>query len=340
MNTTYCKISLKPLNKNEAEPGYKSTALKSLFDNAAVSPHLPFSRSEFFQSSRQYSQGMSISGVQQKLSLKENAQRQLEPTSEGGEYILKPSPEAYPHAAENEHTAMQLGKLLGINTAQCGLVDFAGGEFAYLTRRFDRTKGSGKLHQEDLMQCFNLPGENKYSKTYEEAGKLIHQVTGGKQAPVLDFVRRVIFAYLIGNDDLHLKNISVQRLPNNTSLYYDKLSPNYDCLFCDAFNVEGSTSELGQLALGLLLDPDDGDEAFTAAHDLYGYYTGYDFLELGMRLNLPSKPVQKFLDSLQVKESEIFELIQRSYMPKLMKNRALSLTKDRLKALGIIFLKS
>ena len=104
--TSYCKISLKPLTAREAKAGYKAAALRNLFGSNRVSPHLPFSRSEFFQSSRQYSQGMSISGVQQKLSIKVNEQRQLVPTSSGGEYILKPSPETYPNAAENEHAAM------------------------------------------------------------------------------------------------------------------------------------------------------------------------------------------------------------------------------------------
>lgn len=336
--TSYCKISLKPLTAKEVEAGYKPAALKRLFRSTTVSPDLPFSRSEFFQSSRQHSQGMSISGVQQKLSIKVNDDRELVPTSEGGEYILKPSPETYPNAAENEHAAMRLSELLGIDTALCGLVDFADGELAYLTRRFDRLDGGGKAHQEDLLQCFNMPSEGKYSKTYEEAGKLIQTVTGGKQAVVLDFVRRVIFAYLTGNDDLHLKNFSVQRLPENTSLYYDRLTPNYDCLFCDAFNADGTEKGLGQLALGLLLDPVDGDEQFSEAHDYYGYYTGVDFIELGKRLGIPEKPIIKFIDHLHRKQGDMLDLIQCSYMPEAMKERATTLLENRLRVLGIISL--
>ena len=338
--TSYCKISLKPLTAREAKAGYKAAALRNLFGSNRVSPNLPFSRSEFFQSSRQYSQGMSISGVQQKLSPKVNEQRQLVPTSSGGEYILKPSPETYPNAAENEHAAMRISELVGIETAKCGLVDFADGELAYITRRFDRLSRGEKIHQEDLLQCFNMPSEGKYSKTYEEAGKLIQQVAGGKQAVVLDFVRRVIFAYLIGNDDLHLKNFSVQRLPENTGRDYDRLTPNYDCLFCDAFN-DGSTEQgLGQLALGLLLDPKDDDEQFSDAHRHYGYYTGIDFIELGYRLGIPEKPIQKFIDQLHHKQGDMIELIQHSFMPEAMKERASALLENRLRALGIIALKS
>lgn len=341
--TQYCKISLKPLSARETEAGYKAAALRNLLGSTKVSPHLPFSRSEFFQNSRQHSRGMSISGVQQKLSLKINEERQLAPTSGGGEYILKPSPETYPNAAENEHAAMRLSELLGIETAQCGLVDFADGEFAYITKRFDRITekkgGGGKVHQEDLLQCFNMPSEGKYSKTYEEAGKLIQEVTGGKQAVVLDFVRRVIFAYLIGNDDLHLKNFSVQRLPDNTGLYYNKLTPNYDCLFCEAFNTDGNEKGLGQLALGLLLDPEEGDEQFSDAQQHYGYYTGIDFIELAARLGIPEKPIQKFIDQLNRNQSNMLNLIQHSFMPEQMKKRASKLLESRLRALSIISFK-
>ncbi len=104
-------------------------------------------------------------------------------------------------------------------------------------------------------------------------------MTNGKQALVLDFVRRVMLAYVTGNDDLHLKNISVQRLADNNGHFYNRLSPNYDCLFCDAFRV--GDSGMGLMALGLLHDQEDDDEYFTDVYEHYGYYTGYDFLELG-----------------------------------------------------------
>jgi serine/threonine-protein kinase HipA len=335
MSIEYCKISLKPLTGKETRAGYLNSEFKTLFGSMKVNPNLPFSRSEFFQSSREHARGISISGIQQKLSLKENENHELEATTEGGEHILKPSPEAYPHAAENEHAAMRISHLMGIETALCGLVTFKGGELAYITRRFDRPINSSKLHQEDLMQCFDLPSDNKYDKTYEEAGKLIHAVTNGKQAVVLDFVRRVILAYVMGNDDLHLKNFSVQRLADNTSRYYDKLTPNYDCLFCDAFKTH-QNSGMGLLALGLLHDAENGDEYFTDIYNHYGYYTGHDFLELGRRLGLPEKPVRNFLAKLSDNQQEIVNLIQRSFMPESMKEETIELIQSRINAIQII----
>lgn len=334
MNTEYCKISLKKLTGKQNKPSYHNTEFRALFGSMKVNPCLPFSRSEFFQSSKQNTQGMSISGVQQKLSLKKNEKHELVVTAEGGEYILKPSPEAYPNAAENEHAAMQVSQLMGIDTAQCGLVTFEGGELVYITKRFDRHPDGSKLHQEDLMQCADLPSDNKYDLTYEEAGKLIDKVTHGKQATVLDFVRRVILAYVTGNDDLHLKNFSVQRLPDNTSPYYDKLTPNYDCLFCDAFNDE--EKGMGLLALGLLHDAEEDGEYFTDMYSHYGYYTGYDFLELGRRLGLQEKPIRTFIAKLKTNQKKITDLISHSYMPDVMKDRATQLVESRIKAMQVI----
>lgn len=334
MSTEYCKISLKKLTRKQSKPGYDNTEFKALFGSIKVNPCLPFSRSEFFQSSKQNTQGMSISGVQQKLSLKEDEQHELVATAEGGNYILKPSPETYPYAAENEHAAMAVSRLMGLDTALCGLVTFEGGELVYITKRFDRLEDGNKLNQEDLMQCFDLPSDNKYDKTYEEAGKLITEVTNGKQAVVLDFVRRVILAYVTGNDDLHLKNISVQRLTGNTSRFYDKLTPNYDCLFCDAFRTDDKG--VGTLALGLLHDQEDGDEEFTEMYTHYGYYTGYDFLELGRRLGLPEKPIRTFIAKLKTSQSRITDMIDHSYMPDAMKSRASHLVESRIRAMQII----
>ncbi len=136
-----------------------------------------------------------------------------------------------------------------IETAQCGLVMFESGELVYITNGFDRTEDGLKLHKEDLIQCFDLSINCKYDKTYEEAGRLISEITNGNQALLLEFVRRVIIAYVIGNDDMHLKNFSIQQLPNNSSRFYDQLTPSYDCLFFDA--LVAKNSNLGKLGLGI-----------------------------------------------------------------------------------------
>jgi serine/threonine-protein kinase HipA len=333
---TYCKISLKKITGKLSKPGYNNAELKKLFGSTKIKPDLVFSRSKFFQQTKTKVQGMSISGVQQKLSLRINDHHELEATTERGEYILKPSPEAYPFVAENEHTAMLIHQLVGIETALCGLVDFKsaekGGEKAYITKRFDKLQDGSKQHQEDLLQCFDLPSKDKYSKTYEEAGILLNKVTSGKQAVTLEFVKRIIMAYVIGNDDMHLKNISVQRMPNNKAIHYDKLAPSYDNLIAEALSSTNKSS-IGFLALGLLHDKEDGDEEFTASYNYFGYYTGVDFIELAKRLDLKEKPVRKFIAKLAADTKKITQLINQSFMPIEMKTCAQEVIESRVNAL-------
>jgi serine/threonine-protein kinase HipA len=321
----FCKISLKPVPKARKHPGYRDIEFRLLFGSIKLNPVLAFSRSELLQDSVKYTKGMSISGVQQKLSLKIDDEYRLTPVSKGGEYILKPSPEEFPHAAENEHAAMISSTVLGLETAKCGLVAFSDGQLAYLTKRFDRLENGKKLHQEDLVQGFGMASGGKYDKSYEAAGKLILEMTNGKMAIVLDFIKRVVHAYLIGNDDMHLKNISLQKDSDNTSRYYDRLTPNYDSLFTDAF--ENKNSE-GFLALELL------EDGFSENYQYYGYYTGQDFVDLGARLGISEKLMKKTIAAIVSKEKELLDVIRRSYMPSDMKIKANDLIGYRSRALG------
>ena len=324
----FCKISLKPIERNAKYPEYTNAEFRKLFGSLKVNPQLAFTRQDLFEESPRLSQGMSLSGMQQKLSFTLNDQMDLVPTATKGDYILKPSPEEYPHAAENEHCAMVSSRLLGIETALCGLIAFQDGELVYLTKRFDRTP-QGKLHQEDLAQGFNKNSASKYSESYESAGHLISQMTRGKIAVVRDFFYRVVHAYLIGNDDMHLKNICLLKLVENTGLFYDKLTPHYDCLFTHAFK---NYSAQGVLALDLLKEEAEG--LFSEAYEKAGYYTSADFRILGNRLGLRDQLLASFFRKVTQLETPLRQLIQHSYMPLDMKNRAESLVRERMKALN------
>ena len=151
-------------------------------------------------------------------------------------------------------------------------------------------------------------------------------MTDGRQAAVLDYVKRVMHAYLIGNDDLHLKNTSLQKDPGNTSRFYDRLTPNYDCLFAGSFENRDVN---GFLALDLLVD------GFSEEYERYGFYTGHDFLELARRLGIPEKPIRSFIQGIEKKMPALSELVDHSYMPEPMKRTAETTVTDRLRALQI-----
>ena len=309
---------------------FSKKAIKDFFNKKDPIDKLTFSRSDFFKESSKFVEGMSISGVQQKLSLILNNDNVFEIVSTNGTYILKPSPESFPFAAENEQCAMAISRFIGIDTAYSANIQFSDGEEAFITKRYDRINGV-KLHQEDLAQGFNLQSEDKYTKSYEEALALARLMSGGKLSVVKDLFNRIVFAYLIGNDDMHLKNMSLIKTSENITRYYDGLTPNYDQLFVHAFP---NPSKLEVLALDLLKEENDG--IFTKVYEKYGFYTGHDFYELGTRAGLRLPVIKKILNTYFQKETEIIEIIQNSFMPIEMKERAILLFQDRIKALKIL----
>jgi serine/threonine-protein kinase HipA len=309
---------------------FSKKAIVDFFSNKGPIDKLTFSRSDFFKESAKFVEGMSISGVQQKLSLIINDDNIFEIVSTKGTYILKPSPESYPYAAENEQCAMAISRFVGIDTAFSANIQFSDGEEAFITKRYDRINGL-KLHQEDLAQGFNLPSEDKYKKSYEEALELSRLMSGGKLSVVKDLFNRIVLAYLIGNDDMHLKNMSLIKTTENKTQNYDGLTPNYDQLFVHAFP---NPLKLDVLALDLLKEEEDC--VYTKVYDKYGFYTGYDFYELGKRAGLRPPVVENVLNTYFQNETEIIEIIENSFMPNEMKNKAILLFQDRLKALKIL----
>ncbi|QEN03414.1 type II toxin-antitoxin system HipA family toxin [Thiospirochaeta perfilievii] len=291
---------------------------------------LNFSRKEFFTKGIKFTNGMSISGVQQKLSLILNSDNEFEIVTIGGEYILKPSPESFPYAAENEQCAMSLSRFLGIDTALSANIQFLDEEEVYITKRYDRNNGE-KIHQEDLAQAFNIKSQNKYNKSYEEALILVRKMCGGKLSVVKELFNRIVFAYLIGNDDMHLKNISLIKYKDNKTAFYDGLTPNYDQLLVHAFP---NPSTIGVLALDLTKAEDDG--IYSDSFNKYGFYTGSDFYLLGELVGIRKPVIKKILENFINNKNGIIEIINHSFMPKEMKLKAKNLIIDRLKAISII----
>ena len=307
---TQCYITLDRLSAANKNPLMKDSAAKKMYGTATFDAKLSMTRSELFAQGRKFTQGMSISGVQQKLSMKIDPEtKQLVPTTTAGEYIIKPTPDGLRCCAEMEHLCMRISHLVGIDTALCGLIEFSDGEKAYITKRYDRQLMSGsKLHQEDLCSIAGYVKRDKYEGSYQLAGINLLQATGHKLIAQYDFFCRILLAYLIGNDDMHLKNLSVLRLEKNTGLYYDRMTPNYDVLCTEFYE----TDILGALALPLLESERDG--IFSKAHDYYGYYTKSDFMDLADSIGLTEVIASKGISLITSYLSEILELIDCSYI--------------------------
>jgi serine/threonine-protein kinase HipA len=317
MNCLSCLKELRPNDSGE----YHKACVKKVFGAAGVSLSLPFSKRDLkIELLKPLTEKMSISGAQIKLSLKVSGGA-LTATGAGGGHILKPSPPEFPHIAENEHLAMLIGKLLGIKTPPLALIRLRDGEPAYIIKRFDRS-GRQKLRCEDLCQIFGVKREEKYSKSYEDAGRKILGVTNGNLFCAGDFLRRLVFNYLIANGDFHLKNIS---LVSETGARLDSLSPNYDSV-----NTRVYLPDEAELALedGLL----SGGE-FTREYSALGFYSRADFRELGLRLGIPEAAFQSILETVSNKRDDIFSLVKSSFLSDDMKSAYAAIVEKQLKKL-------
>ncbi len=326
-----CHICLKEISGEQKYPGYHNPCVISLFGNIHVSPFLDFDKALFkAEISQKYTKGMSISGVQKKLSMKIEANK-LVPTSKDGKFILKPTVEDFPEISANEHLTMRLGEIFGIETPACGLIQFQGGELAYIVRRFDWTPDETKrILKEDMAQIFQLQRDKeetyKYSKSYEEVGLKILEITGSKLVNVLDYFTRVVFCFLTANGDYHLKNISVQNKSFNRDGVFDSLTPNYDALM--TFLYFPSEEDL---ALDLLRN-----DEFSPEFKQNGFFTRADFNLLATRISLPPSGAVLVFNEMKKKLPQAFELIKRGFLSDKMKEKYQLHFTQRAKKLELI----
>lgn len=275
---------------------------------------------------------MSISGMQDKISLRLNRGR-LAPTESGGTHILKPIPgAALPALGDdvpaNEALTMHLAATVGgCTVAAYGLVRLGDESLAYVTRRFDRVDAQTKLIQEDGSVLAGRSeathgADYKYAYSYEEIGKLLAAYCSAPGPTCLEFLRRVLFSYVIGNGDAHLRNFSVLRDPDGVV----RLSPAYD-LLSTHIHIPGESA----LALDVLA----GGE-LTASYQSRGFYAAPDFHELGRRLALPEPLVARELDRFRAPRflAATEDLVGRSYLSAAAQDAFLAVVRDRVRAIA------
>ena len=196
----------------DAEIDYHPDCLKGLFGGTTV-PVFAYSTDELNRMAKELVLSrMSVPGVQAKLSVhleRGGGSDRMTLVGLDGNYILKLPTGKYPELPEAEHFAMSLARECGIETADFGLVRFESGALAYVTRRMDRE--DGVKHMEDMCQLTERRTERKYYGSYEQIVKRIWKYAANPGRDVATFLEELIFCFLIGNSDMHLKNFSLIR---------------------------------------------------------------------------------------------------------------------------------
>ena len=223
-----CLYCYKPLADGEVD--YHKTCARKIFESTTV-PVLPYTRDNIKELAREIvTASTTVTGVQAKLSLDISRGRAGEPqrfTIVGiwGRFILKPQTDRFANLPENEDLTMHLAEAAGIKTVPHSLIRFADGELCYITRRVDRTKKGTKIAMEDMCQLSERLTEDKYKGSYERIAKLIRQHSSAPLLDVVNFWEVVLFSWLTGNADMHLKNFSLFRPADDYIL-----TPAYDLL--------------------------------------------------------------------------------------------------------------
>lgn len=206
---------------------HKSCAKK--FFGMQNAPELPYSLNDLDTLAAQVIKSQTtLTGVQAKLSLhidRHEGSRRLTIVGLWGDYIFKPQTQTYKNLPENEDLTMHLAEIAKIKVAPHSLIRLQDGTLGYLTKRIDRTSDGSKIPMEDMCQLTERQTEYKYKSSYEQIAKVIAQYSYVPLLDLTDFYEQVFFSWLVGNNDMHLKNFSLYA-PKGKWL----LTPAYDLL--------------------------------------------------------------------------------------------------------------
>ncbi len=224
-----CPITLEPIEDEKSE--YSKRGLKTLSRTLTKLEPLNYTTEQQLVEAASRADKMSIQGFQPKLSaVLRVKQGRFEVVDNHGRFILKPCPPEYDEVPQNESFTMTMAKWSGIETPDHGLVYAVDGTMTYWIRRFDREgRGNRKFPQEDFAQLMGRSRETKYDSSMEQVVAVIDKFCTFPVIQKRRLAHLVLFCFLTGNEDMHLKNFSlVTRVKNGRPLV--ELSPAYDLL--------------------------------------------------------------------------------------------------------------
>lgn len=290
-----CLYCYEKLSKGEID--YHGSCVKTFFDQEEV-PILPYNFSEIEKLAEEaVLQSVTVPGVQAKLSLGW-IKSEIEDGYKGrltimnaldGLYVLKPQNANYPEMPENEHLSMKLAELFRIEVVPSTMIRLKSGELCYLTKRIDREANGEKKHMIDFLQIMEL--EDKYKGTMELLGKQIGELSENTLLDKLRFFELTLFNYIIGNNDMHLKNFSMFKSDIGWVL-----SPAYDLL-----NVK------------IILPEDKEDTAILLGGKKENFSKIY-FDRFGENLKLNKKQITGVYKRLREWRTKAQELIGKSFL--------------------------
>lgn len=309
-----CLCCGKPLLDNEQETGWHKACIRRFFGTSGL-PELELS-DEILKKLvlESVNKGYTVPGVQKKMSLHLSSEGKPRltlmdyPTG----YILKPQVAEFPSLPESEQLVMTMASECGISVVPHALLKQGDG-VAYITKRVDRELKKDKsvklLAMEDFCQLDERLTEDKYRGSYERCAKIIQRFSSRSGLDVSELFLRLVFSFLTGNSDMHLKNFSLLETGEGSARYV--LSPAYDLLPV-------------HVAM-----PEDTEEFALALQGKKRNLRRSDFVSFAEGCAIGEKAAEKMLSMLLSKEHMFQDMIAGSLLPEVLKKRFSALLSER-----------
>ena len=307
-----CLFCYQPLRGNEID--FHPSCSRKIFDQP-ISPELPYTEAQMAELALKVVQTMvTVTGVQAKLSLHlespegKRAPKRFTIVGLWGGYILKPPTAHYKQLPEVEDLTMHLAQIAKIAVVPHCLIRLQNGSLAYITKRIDRHK-KNKLHMEDMCQLTERLTEDKYHGSYEQIAKAIVKYSSNPGLDVVNFFEQVLFSFLTGNADMHLKNFSLILKPGVGNV----LAPAYD------------------LVATALVNPADKEDLALTLNGKKKKITRNDFIAAFRTLNLDPKQQENIFRKMVSAKAGWMDFIGISFLSDDFKERLMTIIEQRFK---------
>lgn len=313
-----CLCCGKPLKDNGENIGWHKACIKRFFTTTVI-PEIEITDLTLETLAEEsINKGYTVPGVQKKLSLhlsKETHPRLTVVNYPTG-YILKPQVKEFRALPEAEQLVMCMADKAGIATVPHALVK-SGDSYAYITKRIDRVfadkSRTQMLAMEDFCQLDLRLTQDKYKGSYERCGKIIKQYSSASGLDITELFYRLVFSFIVGNSDMHLKNFSLIETETGSGKYH--LSPAYDLL---PVNV---------------IMPEDKEQFALPMNGKKTNIRRKDFLVFADGCGITKSSAEKMIERLISLTSEFIKMCDDSFIPKDMKESLKELINARVSVL-------
>ena len=318
MNCLCCgKPIIETASEQEKAIGWHNRCVKRFFGTKTL-PDIEVSEEVLEQLAvESTNKGLTVPGVQKKMSLhldNSGATPRLTLVNYPTGYILKPQTKEYPCLPEAEYLVMQMAEKAKIKTAPHALIRIKAQDnaLAYITKRIDRRDGK-MLAMEDFCQLDGRLTEDKYKGSYERCAKIIFKYSSRAGLDITELFIRVVFSFIVGNSDMHLKNFSLIETDENSGSY----------IFSDAYDMLPVNS----------VNPADTEQTALTMNGKKRNLHRNDFLKFADACQIDRTVAGKIIDRLKGYESEFIRETEQSYLTDELKESLVALMEERINSI-------